>query len=508
MKHVLSFILLMSALSLLGQPALRPRGDVNCDWKVSIDDVTDLINMVLDGVEYHSLYTYAADINNDKTINIEDITCLIDGLLNDGLAPMPGYSGTLPVLFINTEGYCDIVSKEEYVRAEWWLDVPSSLAQAGEAGIESIGSADEPLGMQIKGRGNSTWSNLDKKPYRLKLDTKQAMLGMSPNKHWVLSAQALDWMGQVSDALPFEIARRMGMAWNPQIEPVEVVLNGQYIGLYFLTEKIRVDEDRVNVIEQQDLETDPDKVTGGWLLEIDNYGEPTSIKVTEGNGKTFKVTPHSPDVLSDVQRDYISEFLQATDAAIYCENKLNREWERYIDLDALAIYYVVQEAVDNPEAFSGSCYMSKDRGEDTKLVFGPLWDCGSSFVRYHKDYPFNDFIYENMPSYCRCRWIHEIVKFPHFQLRVRQYWKLFYEQVYPSMDAYLDAFAARIEVAGNYDHVRWPQYSGNNTTYRLNRYAKRCFQKKVTWLQSQWGTVVDVDTTGQEMHPQGYGGGQ
>ena len=498
----LYIILIMACCTQMGldvqaHAGLRPRGDVNCDWRVSIDDVTDLIAMMLTGVEYHSLYTYAADINNDKSISIEDVTCLIGGLLGGELSPMPSYSGTLPVLYINTEGHKDIVSKEEYLHADWWLDA------MGVEGFGSIGSPEAPQGMQIKGRGNATWTNLDKKSFRLKLSEKQPMLGMPANKHWTLQAQALDWMGQMADALPFEIGRRMGMAWNPRMEPVEVVLNGQYIGMYFLTEKVRVDDDRVNVIEQEDNETDPYKVTGGWLLEIDNYGEPGSIRITEGNGQSFNVTPHSPDLLSPVQRDYITAFLQGADAAIYCNNKLSRAWENYIDIDALAIYYVVQEAIDNPEAFSGSCYMSKQRGEDTKLVFGPLWDCGSSFVRYNKDYPFNEFIYENMPSYCRSRWIREIVKFPHFQLKVQIYWKQFYDQVYPGMEAFMDAFAEKIEVAGNYDHVRWPQYHGNNTIYRLNHYTKRCFNMKVAWLQSQWGVGAGIDTTAQELHPAG-----
>ena len=495
MRYILSFILLMSATGLLGQSTLRPRGDVNCDWKANIDDVTELIVMMLSGEEYHALYTYAADINDDKAINIEDVTALIKGLLNGGLSPMPSYSGTLPVLFIKTEDCKNIVSKEEYLRAEWWLDA------LGIDGYQSIGSPDQPQSMQIKGRGNATWTNLDKKSFRLKLADKQPMLGMPANKHWTLQAQALDWMGQVSDALPFEIGRRMGMAWNPHMEPVEVVLNGQYIGMYFLTEKVRIDKDRINITEQKDNETDPAKVTGGWLLEIDNYGEPNSIRITEGNGLTFSITPHTPEVLSDVQREYITNFLQQTNAAIYIGNKVSIEWERYIDIDALAIYYVVQEAVDNPEAFSGSCFMHKERGENTKLVFGPLWDCGSSFVRYNKDYPFNEFIYENMPSYCYSRWISEIVKYPHFQLKVRHYWKQFYEQVYPAMEAYLDAFAEKVEVAGNYDHVRWPKYHGNNTIYRLNRYTKNCFNKKVAWLQSKWGYDSGVDPDPQDIQP-------
>lgn len=394
------------------------------------------------------------------------------------------YSRTLPVLFINTEDSCAIESKEEYVNAEWWLD------NEGIEGFESIGSKSAPQNMQIKGRGNSTWSNLEKKPYRLKFDKKQAVLGMPSNRHWVLMANAQYWMGQLNDALPFEIGRRMGMAWNPRMQPVEVVLNGDYIGMYFMLEKIRVDKDRVNIKEQYDYETDPERITGGWLLEIDNYIEPGNITFIEGNGMPFWVTPHSPEYLSPEQREYITDFLKAADEAIYCSDKSSTEWEKYIDIDALAIFYIVQEVIDNPEAFSGSCYMHKQRGDSTKLVFGPLWDCGSSYYRWGSTYEFDEFIYENLPSYCRSRWIREIAKFPHFQERVKYHWKRFYEEVYPTMDTFMEEFTARIEVAGNYDHKRWPQYSSDNIPARMRAFEKPCFHKKVEWLQSQWGAAT------------------
>ncbi len=405
------------------------------------------------------------------------------------------YSGTLPVLFINTEGNCEIDSKEEYVNAVWWLD------NQGDNRYESIGSRNHPLKTEIKGHGNSTWTNLEKKPYRLKFGEKHAVLGMPSSRHWVLMANAEYWMGQLNDALPFEIGRRMGMAWNPHMQPVEVVLNSDYIGLYFLTEKIRVAKDRINIAEQNDYETDPERITGGWLLEIDNYIEPDNITFVEGNGMPFWVTPHSPERLSPQQREYITHFLQDADQAIYCSDKNSTEWEKYIDIDALAIFYIVQEVVDNPEAFSGSCYMYKHQGEDSKLIFGPLWDCGSSFQKFGSTYGFDEFIYENLPNYCRSRWIAEIVKFPRFQERVKHHWKRFIEEVYPTMGTFMEDFTARIEAAGNCDHERWPQYSSDNITARMRAFAKPCLDKKVAWLNSKWNeqeSCIDVDRFKQD----------
>ena len=83
------------------------------------------------------------------------------------------YSGTVPVMFINTENNAAITSKENYLNATYYIDA------LGLAGYQSVGSATTPLSMEIKGRGNWTWRGFDKKPYRIKLSDKQSLLGMN-----------------------------------------------------------------------------------------------------------------------------------------------------------------------------------------------------------------------------------------------------------------------------------------------------------------------------------------
>lgn len=480
--HITLLFMIFSVLCLSAQSGLRPRGDVNCDWEVNIADINALLDSVMNGAKYHSFYSYATDVNGDQEINIADINMIISAIVGNKILPMPSFSGTLPVLYINTEGHHNIDSKEEYLHADWWLDAMDIQ------GYESIGSPQQPLGMQIKGRGNATWKNNGKKPLRLKLDKKHEMLGMPSNRHWVLLANVNYWKGKINDALPLEIGRRMGMGWNPLQVPVEVVLNGQYIGLYFLTEKIRVDKNRVNIIEQDENETDSYNVTGGWLLEIDNYNEPNKITINYGDDRAIWFTPHSPEEPNEVQRDYITDYLNKTTAAIYTNDKNDRTWEKYIDIDSLAVFYIVQEIVDNIESFSGSCFMHKERGDSTKLIFGPMWDFGCTYYRWTETYEFNEFIYENVPNFSTMKWIDEIVKFPHFQDRVRYHWNRFYKDVYPTIDEYLDNFAASINQAGECDFERWHDWGSDNIVLRLNLYGKPSFHKKVAWLNSQWGT--------------------
>ena len=201
-------------------------------------------------------------------------------------------SGSLPVLYIQTENNTPITSKEDYLNATYYLDA------MGINGYESIGSAATPLTMEIKGRGNYTWRDFDKKPYRIKLSDKQPLLGMTKSKHFALLAHADDSKGFMRNAIGFELARLIGMAWTPNAKPVELVLNGDYRGLYFLTETIRVDKDRVNIVEQDDEETDAQKITGGWLVEIDNYSEDPHITINEGGKHTMWLTYKTPEVLS------------------------------------------------------------------------------------------------------------------------------------------------------------------------------------------------------------------
>ena len=471
------FITVLSVPCMHGQEGLRPRGDVNCDWEVNIADVNAMVDAIVAGTAYHSFYTYAYDINGDKEITIADLNKLIGAILGDDLPPMPTYSGTLPVLFINTEGHRDIVSKDEYLHAQWWID------NMGIEGYESIGSADAPLGMQIKGRGNYSWT-LNKKPFRIKFDTKQKVLGMKSNRHFCLLAHAT-WNDFLTNTVGFELSRRIGLAYTPAQEPVEVVLNGQYIGLYFLTEKIRVDKHRVNIEEQVNGDTNNENITGGWLLEIDDHPDPDQFGIREGNGNWLAVKYHSPDSLSREQFRYLYHFIRDTDSAIYNPDKTSTEWEKYIDIDTLACFYIVNEVTDEIESFANSLYLHKQRGDSTKLLFGPVWDFGCSFGRAQN--PAIYFLYENTADNFKAHWLEEIVKYPRFQQCVREHWNRFYPTQLEDIEEFIDAFVDQVSAAGDADALRWPEYlNGVPLKRRSDYFYKPLLRAKVNFLVEQW----------------------
>lgn len=393
--------------------------------------------------------------------------------------PQNTFSGTLPVMFITTEGNSPIVSKEDYLNATYYVDA------LGLDGYESIGSADAPLPLQIRGRGNYTWIGFDKKPYRLKLASKAALLGMKKSRHFALLAHADDDCAFLRNTVGFELSRRLGLKFTPAQEPVEVVLNGEYIGLYMLTETIRIDEDRVNIVEQPDNETDEYNVTGGWLVEIDNYDEADQVRITEGNGEIIRFTYKSPEILSDVQKSYLTQQVTAMDNGIYASDKSRMGWADLIDVDSLVRFYIVQEILDNAESFHGSCYLHKDRGMDTKWIFGPVWDFGNSFRRSgHR------FIYDGSPY--GQTWIGEMAKFPSFQEKLIACWKNFHGGARADLGAFIDGFIARITTAAGYNAARWPDY-GNPDVRACQARFESMMNDKIDWLVQQWGEGTGVD---------------
>jgi len=385
-----------------------------------------------------------------------------------------GPSGSLPVLTINTENSAPVVSKEEYVAATYSLD---------PKGHEDVEAFSGPL--QIRGRGNWTWTGFDKKPYKLKLENKAALLGFKKSKHFVLLAHADDNLGFMREPLGFKMSELAGMDWTPGQKPVEVILNGDYIGLYFLVENIRVDADRVNVFDQEDEDpvTDP---SGGWLCEIDNYDEDPSeqIKITESNGQVIRITHKSPELINADQEKFLRDQMIAIDKAFYIQDPGSREFEKLVDINSLAAFYVIQELMDGQESFHGSCYLHRDRGADKKWVWGPVWDFGNTYARGN-----GKFIYEDSPY--GQTWIGEVVKFKSFQDACKDRFKAFLDNDYAVVRQYIADYAASLADAAAADAERWPDYGNADIVNRANSLLSK-LSERVRFLGGKWGVETPV----------------
>lgn len=261
-----------------------------------------------------------------------------------------------------------------------------------EAYISADGDASTPGSLKIRGRGNSTWDPAPgaRKSFQINLEKKCDLLGMGKAKKWVLLHNT-QTMVTMMDKLAYELAHEMGMRFTPECEFTDVFLNGEYIGLYLLTEKTEVGASRVDITDLDAAAKahvlDLVDTTGGYLVEVDNY--PDDLQFVADDATHLTVTVKSPKMLSAdgvvspvSAYAYICGYMKDFIAAVYGDGYLGdgRYFTDSIDMDSFMRYYWLQEFIMNHDGGFGSCYFYKDADSvDSLLYAGPLWDCNNAF---------------------------------------------------------------------------------------------------------------------------------
>ncbi len=441
--------------------------------------------------------------------------------------PVTGLSNTLPVLYINIyqtnedgtfkldaagnkiyDNYQLQVEEidKNYRSGEYWLDMNGCTTIPGQ----NVGSKEEPLPLEMKGRGNWTRKGFAKKPFKLKLGKKQTLLGMGDkSKHWAILAHADDNFGYMRNFTGFNLGQRIGLPWTPSQQPVEVVINGNYRGLYFLTESIRVGDGRVPIAELNDNETQPELISGGYLVELDNYDETNQTQMAEKVCSSahppmvdvLRVTWDTPEEYSEIQQKFIREQFSAMNDLVgqADKSKGNDLWS-YLDLDDAARYYIVMEICSHTEAYHGSTYLFRDRGADQKWHFSPLWDMGNAF-----NGPSNNYFYTAAPF--GTTWLPSMLCNAKFMDKVKETWKWFMSQCYNGQPTSrsgettsffddLDAYASAIAEAAKADRKRWAgqptpangqEVCDNSDINSRKAATKEKINSKINWLKQQWG---------------------
>nr|WP_284509497.1 CotH kinase family protein [Caballeronia sp. GAFFF2] len=370
---------------------------------------------------------------------------------------------------ITTDGGAPIADKVNYVGATFSIaKTDSNYVYSGRA--------------SIRGRGNSTWE-MPKKPYKIKLDEKAALLGLPKDKNWVLLANYSD-KTLLRNRAAFELGKRLGMAWTPQDQPVEVTLNGEYLGVYDLVESIRIGKNRVNIADT-DNTVAPENT--GFILEINGRLD-DDVCWTTTHGVPICIDTPSP--ASTAQAAYIKQYVQAAEDTLFSNAATDPAsgYEKYFDVASLINWYLVNEVFKNQDAQGyASIYLYKDAGG--KLKYGPLWDfdVAAGNVNYSgAQYPLGWWISDNT-------WISRMKSVdPTFETRIRAKWVQEKAAHIDTLPSYFDSSAAALQTSGSEQRnfVRWPildkqvwpnpvvtgSYQGEMD------YVKNWLQQRITWL--------------------------
>lgn len=247
-----------------------------------------------------------------------------------------------------------------------------------EYGTIGIEDGEEMELDYIRGRGNSSWNNGDKKPYKIKLKEKENLFGMGANKHWVLLTNGSDYTYMKNKVL-LHLADELGMKYTSKAVFVDVVMNGTYLGNYLLAEQVRVGKTRVDIDDIEESKAgDTDTLTGGYLINKDENAVKESNTFSTQRALCEIVSPDL-EYMTTERKEYISDYVQRTEDAIYAEDFHNSQGERYselMDSDSFIDYFILQFFSDNFDSFRNSTYFYKERGG--KLYWGPVWDFDNS----------------------------------------------------------------------------------------------------------------------------------
>jgi hypothetical protein len=239
------------------------------------------------------------------------------------------------------------------------------LNYSGTIGIETRGSSSQALPKKPYGFDTLEDDGLEDKGVKL--------LGMPKEDDWILNSFAFD-DSMMRDYISYEMTRQMGQ-YAANLKYCEVVLNGDYIGLYALSEKIKRDGDRVNIAKLSDDENSLPELSGGYLIQTDRPDE-EDPQAWYNNGAGYIHEKPNSDDITQTQSSYIEGVFRSLDNNSNNSN-ITTGYPSIIDIPSFVDYILMAEITSNVYAYSLSTYYHKDRGG--KLRAGPVWDYNLTF---------------------------------------------------------------------------------------------------------------------------------
>lgn len=423
-------------------------------------------------------------------------------------------SSELPSVFINVpDGGLDRIHADKEHKEKGC----SMLAVNEKGKTDYDGKLDS-----MKGRGNSTWGMV-KKPYNIKLESKSKLFGMEKAKAWCLIANYED-KSLVRNQVTYGLGEAIGMKETPDCKNTDLYINGEYKGVYLITEKVEIKKNRVDIYDLEEateeanegkelsefaqkgfggkfsgfienrqrwfeIPNDPSDITGGYLLELevaDRYPNEASGFVTK-HGQA--VVAKSPEYASMAQIKYISSYWQEMEDALYSEdgkNKSGKHFSEYIDTESFAKQYIIQEWSSNWDAGLTSNYFYKDIGG--KLVAGPIWDFDNALMNTAGRDGTDLTDPTNLHAAKRSLWYNSLMGSKSFKatpniyalgMRHREFVaeveKQMKEKVVPAvselLDSKYDKYIEKVENSAVMNAIRWNYYNTTNEVEILNNYT-------------------------------------
>jgi hypothetical protein len=372
----------------------------------------------------------------------------------------PFESSNLPLLVIHTDGV-DIPDEPK-------IDAHLGIVDHGPGNRNSLtdpfNGYDGRIGIEL--RGSSSLS-FPKKNYGF--ETRRAdgrnnnvsLLGLPAENDWILHGPYSD-KSLMRNVLSFHIGNAMGR-YAPRTRWCEVFLNDGYLGVYVLMEKIKRDDNRVDIANLRSDDISGDELTGGYIFSIDrdDDGPESGWYSPYTDAVFYRYRDPNFDELLPVQKEYLRNYVNAFETAMTSSPSAST-YEDYIDVPSWIDYWLATELFKHIDNFKFSFYMYKKKDSNGgKIHFGPLWDLNLGYGNF-------DFVRDPGPEgwsyvwtssgFLRPFWVLALSDDPSMQHRINCRWAELRQGSLRTADLlqFIDQNAALLAEAQQRNFARWP----------------------------------------------------
>lgn len=385
------------------------------------------------------------------------------------------HESLLPIIIINTEGISI-------------PDEPKITAQMGIIynGNGSVNRITDPYNhyngrIGIETRGHST-QMFPKKSYGMETrdsngeDLSISLLGMPAESDWILYAPYTD-KSMLRNVVSFEIGHRMDDIYCTRTKYCELIVNNDYKGVYVLMEKIKKDENRVDIATLKPEEVTGDDLTGGYILAVDwlDYGfeynrdgwlSAPSPSYPGAKDITFQYYYPDPEVLVDAQRNYIKAYVTSAEKALIGSNFSNTisGYHKYFDLPSFVDYMLLSEIAKEVDKYRLSQYFYKEKDSDGgKLYAGPAWDFNLGYGNVDYWEPginVTGWVYSDVKpvEWSIIYWWKRLMEDNYFKNLAKTRWVELRQSALSDevLHSIIDSLLLEIDVPKNRNYIRWP----------------------------------------------------
>ena len=403
-----------------------------------------------------------------QDVAAEDTGSVISWQITFGAdAPVPfSMTSDIPLVIINTHG-ADIPDGYK-------IFADMKVIDHGVGGLNSSNdSANVFKGKVDIGIHGSYSASLPQKPYGFTTytndesqDTNVVMLNMPSEHDWILLAGYND-KSFIRNTIMYKLFNDMGH-YASRYRHCEVILNGEYQGIYIMLEKIKRNANRVNISKLKLVDTAGDALTGGYIFrhDYDDIGWTSTYSPADCDTRFYNYEYDYPsaDSIQPTQAAYIEHLVDTLEGRIYSPavNDSVLGYRPKINSISFVDYMLCNEFAWNGDGYKKSMYFNKNKNShDSTIHAGPIWDFDWALKRMPwtpTDY--SGWYYTAAPcdgDVLFLPWWNIMMGDTVFQNEARCHWDYYRQHTFntDSINQYIDSMAALLNQAQARHFVRW-----------------------------------------------------